>query len=227
MRNFRFLILLALLAAGGCAPEKPDSGVKAPAGPVKPPAPIAAIHEIDIGDAETSIFIEGRLSEDAAAAAGIAAEDMETPKGDLVLTTITVTGAPPAALPVTFTLRSRRDFPGRPVAVRARVLRETGKGGEKEELLAFGDVLGGDASLRKQAGGELPPQRVNTVDAIAGLAELPDTMLLVAEADLLLLAEGTPEHLVDYQTAEAPSGDRITILSNPVRIHFESAADPS
>ena len=66
------------------------------------------------------------------------------------------------------------------------------------------------------------------IDVLGDLQEVPETMLVVVEAQAMLLPEETDVRALDPANTTAPPADTTKLLSNPVRImRSESAsADP-
>lgn len=221
MWRFIFPVVLLALMLAGCNPGRPSEKEGPVANPLADTGnPAAEIRELDIGDVETSVTISATLADRSAAGGGIQVDAMKTPRGDLVLVTIDVNPPAPPELWVTVKLKSSRDFETRPVAVRGHIFREVESSGEKTDLSTFELVLGKNARMLPQSGqGPLMPceYQVNVLD---GLATTPQTMLVVAEAELLMLPEGTPENLVDPHSATADDGNIATVMSNPIRINF-------
>ncbi len=168
---------------------------------------------IDLGDVDSGIMINGTLAPEAQSDA-VAADYIETMRGTLSMTTITVHPPYPEELSILFELVSTRAFEERPVVVRARAYRdqETPLGEE------YASLMGKDAAtIPVDAAGRLQPRQF-VVDALEGLDAIPETMLLHVQADAWLMEAGTVEELIDPRTATSP--ERVTLLSNPVRINF-------
>ncbi|MCK5642982.1 MAG: hypothetical protein KAJ19_19400, partial [Gammaproteobacteria bacterium] len=66
--------------------------------------------------------------------------------------------------------------------------------------------------------------RVFRIDLLADLEELPTTMLVIAEAEALLMPAGTDAAKLDPRTAETDESNTATLFSNPIRVNFETEA---
>ena len=117
------------------------------------------------------------------------------------------------ALSVMFVIVSTRDFVERPVVMRTRTYRDDAVIGDEQ-----GYVLGKNAKLRPETDPAAAPPRMFVVNALEGLTEIPDTLLLHARADAWLMPVGTDEETLNPLTDTAP--DRVPLMSNPVRINF-------
>ncbi|HNR30199.1 MAG TPA: hypothetical protein PKI11_04875 [Candidatus Hydrogenedentes bacterium] len=220
MAALRFLTLsilpVALLQACGNKPVTPP-----------PPAPpvedvVVAPREMDIGDAESAIAIEGRLAP--GSAPNVTVDNLEGRNKVVVMSTITVRPPAPAELWIEYTVSSTIGFPSRPVALRCTAMRAIGE--EETPLARFGTVLGKDAHLPETMAQPGGPPRSFRVNALEGLDEPPESMLLHTTGELLLLPPGTDVDAVDAETAAAlPNDTSSAIQTNPVRVVFEGAAE--
>jgi hypothetical protein len=209
---------LALIGCGGRDAEKdPTMAADARAGgQLSSDMALPATPPIDLGDVDSGITIRGELAPGGASPT-VSAEYVETQRGTLSMASITVQEPFPESLPVSFTLHSQRPFEERPVVVRVNAFRDDEKITEKSAAW----VMGKDArSGAVGADGKVIPRRF-TVDVLAGLEEIPETMLIHARANAWLMEEGTPEELLNPETAESP--DQVPLMSNPVRINFKKA----
>jgi len=199
------------------APATIPEAAPAEASPVpEPPPPAPRPEPLDIGDVDSGIFIHGLLAPESASDT-VTADYIETLRGTLSLTTITVKEPFPDQLLVRFELKARRNFPGRPVVIRARAYR-----GESEVVGAeYACVLGSDAQIPKGGPNQEPFTHAYTVNVLEGLAAIPDTLLVHGQADAWLMPEGTSETLVDPKSATSP--DQVPLVGNPVRINFVKA----
>ena len=85
---------------------------------------------------------------------------------------------------------------------------------ENDAIGAFEGVFGADATKK--------PVEFS-LDALAGLAAAPATMLVHAQAEVILLPAGTDLATVDAKTAAGTSATTGTVLSNPIRVNFAPA----
>ena len=196
-------------------PEPPTPAEAAPV-PEPPPPPAPKPEPLDIGDVDSGIFIHGLLAPESASDT-VTADYIETLRGTLSLTTITVKEPFPDQLLVRFELKARRNFPGRPVVIRARAYR-----GKSEVIGAeYACVLGSDAQVPARGPNQEPFTHAYTVNVLEGLEAIPDTLLVHGQADAWLMPEGTSETLVDPKSATSP--DQVPLVGNPVRINFVKA----
>ncbi len=213
-----FMVCVALLSA--CSGR--DDGDREPPAPqadsrVVFPPPTGAVPErppIDLGDVDSGIFIVGTLAP-ASKADSISEEYIETQRNTVSMAVITVRPPFPERLLIRFELTATRAFEERAVVVRARALRDDDTLPDKE----YAYVMGKDANRTPVDNAGVSHPRVFDVDALEGLDAVPETMLVHARADAWLMDGVTPEELLDPRMAS--SSERVTLLSNPVRINFE------
>lgn len=187
-------------------------------GETPPPAePAKERPPLDIGDVDSGIFLRGVLAPEAESPT-VTAEYIETVRGTLSMTTITVKEPFPEKLMVRFELTARRNFEERPVVIRARAYR-----GDNEVIgEEFACVMGAEAMDKPQEDGQTPVSRGFSVNVLDGLTAVPDTLLVHGRADAWLMTEGTSEMLIDPKVADSP--DKVALMGNPVRINFVKAA---
>ena len=169
---------------------------------------------IDPGDVDSGIFINAKLMPESESDT-VSAEYIETMRGTLSMAIITVKPPFSDTLLVEFEISPNRDFAERPVVMRVQAYRDDKTLLGEEQ----GYVLGENATQHKQneKGGGTP--RIFVVDALEGLTETPETVLVYAKANAWLMPTGTDETGLEPLTASSP--DRVAIMSNPVRINFE------
>lgn len=221
MRARCFMLILCILVCVACGKSpKSDSADPQPI-PAAPhraaPAPAASLQRapIDLGDVDSGISISGRLAP-LVPASGIREETVETKRGKLAMCTIHVSPPFRDELAVRFEVTASRAFAERPVVLRVRVFRD-----ETPVTEEFSFVLGRDANLPPVDSSGMPSPRAFVVNALSGLDAPPASLLLHARATAWLMEAGTPEELLNPSTAS--SDERVAIMSNPVRIHFEQA----
>lgn len=209
--------------APGAVPSAPETPAVPYASPQQEGAPpeappvVTEAPPVDLGDVDSGIFLRGLLAPEAASAT-CTAEYVETMRGNLSLTTITVKEPFPEQLPIRFEFSAKRDFPDTPVVIRARAYR-----GENEPMgEEYACVLGSNARGLPAAEGAEPLQYAFTVNVLEGLETIPDTMLVFGRADAWLMPKGTVETLLDPKTADSPH--TVALMGNPVRINFVRAA---
>lgn len=201
--GYRIVFVALVLAAVGCQPDLRPEPPPTPEASLFP-TPTEAAHVVDIGDVEAGVRLEGILAE-RSQASNVEEERFETRKGDLMSTTITVRPPFPESLWLTFRVNASRGFRTAPVALRAKILVE------EEERGGFTAVLDAEAARSVYE---------KTVDVLAGLEGPPETMLAYAQAEAVLLPEGTEAAMVAPATATGPPERCATITGNPVRINF-------
>jgi hypothetical protein len=215
MRWMYFPALFAALFFTGCEVRRPPESQEAqPATPVVVGTP-SMVHIADIGDVEASIRIEGFMAEPDIPA-GVTVDSLETPRQTLSLCTIEVSGSATGALWLTFQVVPGRFFDGQPLAVRGAVLREQGMPAEPAESIHEFQALfaqSGDQS-------SFPEPLVFRVNALEGLDTRPETMLLHATMEVLLLPKETDTATVDPATVSTDPNRTSNMLSNPIRINF-------
>lgn len=235
MKRRVIVFLACIVLVSACS--NPDAGkpAEAPAAPDQPAVPYASQTPgetpppaetppekppIDIGDVDSGVFLRGVL-DPASESPTVTVEYIETVRGTLSLTTITVKEPFPERLLVRFELNARRNFEENPVVVRARAYR-----GDNEVIgEEFACVLGSDAMDKPSEDGQPPVRRGYSVNVLDGLSSIPDTMLVHGRADAWLMPKGTSEMLIDPKVADSP--DKVALMGNPVRINFvKTAAAP-
>lgn len=209
--GIRTLALALLCALISCSPapsqsgkeaadKTPSSGIPA-ANKDKPPA-------FNIGDVEATLRLDAKVAE-ASKSPTISVEELVNMRKELDMVTVTVKPPAPSQFSITFSLKATEDFAKTPVAFRAKILRD------KDVIDSFEAFVGADA--RKK-----PFER--TVDVLSGLAVIPDTMLIHAQTEAILLPPDTTPESVDLRTVTGDAESVGTIPSNPVRIDFEKGA---
>jgi hypothetical protein len=209
MRILQGLTLVALImAVSGCnpAPPKREGGASdfAASGASGPPlAPKA----MDVGDAETALRLEATIG-DKSRGPSVKVDETRDTLSRLVMTTADVAPPVPKELWASFKLTSSTAFKERPVVVRTKVFRDNTKIDE------FAVVLGADATSKPF---------VQSLDVLSGLPAAPASLLVHAQADVILMQAGTDPATVDPKTAAAAADTTGAVLSNPVRINFATA----
>ncbi len=213
--------LCLLLALGACSP-KPASQ---PATPYNPLAPglsdNAAILNtgIDLGDVEATTQFEARLAE-RSQAANVEANEVENMLNKLTLATITLREPFPESLWLALSIDPKEDYSERPLVLRSAVSRD------KEVFERFGTVLGENTALPRNKEKTTKWPTTFEVDALKGLEEIPETLLVHAIARAELTDQGTDESTLDPASPAPKDITFATISSNPVRINFERAQQP-
>lgn len=235
MKTRRIVFLACIVLVSACSKPDANKSTETPAAPDKPAVPYAAQAPgetappaeatpekppIDIGDVDSGVFLRGVL-DPASESPTVTAEYIETVRGTLSLTTITVKEPFPEKLLVRFELNARRNFEETPVVVRARAYRGDNEAVGEE----YACVLGSEAMDKAAEKGQPPVRRGYSLNVLDGLSAIPDTMLVHGRADAWLMPRGTSEMLIDPKVAESP--DKVALIGNPVRINFvKTAAAP-
>ena len=229
--KFMALMIAAGFVLAGCGGQEsaaPTSSAE-PAEPAatstEPAVPVAGPRELNIGDIEAEVKFEVRLDADVAPA-GVTSEELSSQKQKLNLVTVTVEGARPAELWLRIDLSTQLEFPERPVAARGRLIREV-EAGVKETLFTFETIFDDNASARRRReGGDFPPQNFRA-EVMQGLSEMPETMLLYGEMDVVIMPKGTDPATLDPATARHTPESEGLLLSNPVRINYVPGSAPA
>ncbi len=223
MKAMTCVVLICALVLSACSGQRDeDREPRVPEAlvPSADPAadPVLERPPIDLGDVDSGIMILGMLAPESDFA-NVEVDYLETQRGRLSMSIITVKPPFPESFHVRFEMASTRDFIERPVVVRVHAYRaEEERLGEEHAY-----VMGRTASASgAEAAGVMTP-RAFTVNALEGLESIPDTLLVYAEADAWLMATGTDEEVLDPRVAT--SDERVSLFSNPVRINFERGDD--
>jgi hypothetical protein len=206
LRNIVIAAFAVAVASCNPAPSRNEAGSASPEGSGSS-MPVVAKKTFDLGDAETSLRLEAKVGA-ASANPSVKVDDTLDFRKKLVMTTADVTPPAPKEFWVTFILQSSSAFKEAPVVVRGKILRDD------SEIGAFATVLGADA---------MKTPFKQDVDALAGLAAAPNTMLVHAEAEVILLPEGTDPATVDPKTAPGTPDTTGSVLSTPMRVNFGGA----
>lgn len=197
--------VLAFALAAGCFPPEPAAppetgGLESGPGDALPPPP-----DLDVGTVEATLFIEAKAAPEADEA-GLRQETLPGMRSSVSLATVEVDPPHPARLPIAFQLRGTQAYP-RVVLLRGFIYRD------EEPIAPYEMLLGGGIPIYAYSEPVL-------LDVLEGLDAPPESMLIVAKADVLLLPPDTDPAEVDFAGAEVHADDEGFIMSNPVRIHF-------
>jgi hypothetical protein len=209
-----FAVCLALTACGGSAPQEASPvGTASPATTSEPDRELFDPVD-DLGDLEQGIDTEVRIPE-ADRPEGAAVRQLEDFRNNITMATVDLSEPFPTSLVATVQVKPSRSFPDPPAVVRVRIKRD-------DEVLATHEAVVG----RMATGSEKAKELTWQVDVLAGLETMPETMLVVAETDLLLMPLGTVEETIDPATADVAATRKTMKPSNPLRINF-NAGDAS
>ena len=217
------LCLIGLLGAVGCRLQtnRPDDEEPPMADPEGPPAYVEPQKALTIGDVEAVVHITGVISRDSVTER-FNIQELKKPSMEISLVRAEAYLPHPKQLWVEFTLSDTAGYRERPVVLRGNIVRQNDDG-EKVPLEQIASILGlmeqlEDVDVAKNS------QRVFKVDVLADLEAVPETMLVSAEVEALLMPEDTEVKTLDPLTAEAPEYDRAMLFSNPIRINFKNEA---
>ncbi|MCX5758827.1 MAG: hypothetical protein NTU83_10055 [Candidatus Hydrogenedentes bacterium] len=202
LRHITTLLLTVGLAA---------CGVKTPV-PVRTPPPADASQaklkevtpSLDIGDIEASVRVVPVLASQSVGP-NVKVDEMKNRQENVLMTTVGVAAPFPAQLQVTFRFECIRAIERVPVAMRVKVFRD------KEPIATF--ALFFDPAW-------LSTPHEQTLDVLTGLSSVPPTLLIHAEAELVMLPPGTDTAKVDPNTATGPSDMTGVVIGSPMRINF-------
>ena len=159
-------------------------------------------HVIDVGDMEVSLRLQLRLIPEMIPQN--VTEDFLKDNDILRLDTVSIHSPAPNKLLAKCTLE-----PVRPVsaaaAVRVTILRDN------VELAKFGYVI--ETSGLQEA-------LQHEVDVLSDLSSLPESLLVMAQAEIILLPDGMDTALLDPLTVTAAPENLGSLLSNPMRINI-------
>ncbi len=197
------LAAAVLVSMTACSPPPPSSSDPGTGTP--PPPPPVAETVIGLGDVETSMTFKAVL-DPASNADNVRSHELMSMRKDLAMVEVTVSRPFSEHLWLHLSIaKNTVGFRGNPVVVRGGVFIDEVK------VKAFG------------YGFTNPPEPGHweeRLDVLAGLEDIPKTMLVHAEAELILLNKGDPIP-EDVQAVESGPDNTATIYSNPVRIDFK------
>lgn len=211
-RFFLFLAVASVLVAcgGSQKPASPTGG--APAVSTTGGSESAVIPAVvDLGDLEQGVVIQATIA-DADRPANADVQELVDMRENVSLATVNLSEPFPEELWVTVQVRAYRNFSEAPAALRIHVKRDD------TTLATYGTVIG-----RLATGSEKRKEMTWRVNVLEGLEEMPDTTLIVAETELLLMPLGTVEETVDPMTADTDPIRKTKKPSNPLRLNFETA----
>ena len=173
---------------------------------------------VDISNVEFAVHIKGTL-DNRSKAPNITCDEMVNARYLVDFATITVHPPYPEQLWVMFDVSSTENFAETPIVLRTLVKMDN------EEVDSFLTTLGSDARTRLVE---------NSMDVMSKLDGMPDSVLIYAQAEALLLPEGTDLASIDPETVTVPRASTGAVISNPIKIKFvtedaaaEEAEQPS
>jgi len=203
MKNALFVLVVLLAASLCCSCGQKES--RPPVVPEPASTPDIPSQGIDIGKVEYSLILDTVLA-DKSHSPNITNHEMTNPRYRLDLVTLDV--APP--YPETLWLTLRQSFAQKlestPVVFRAVISRDN------TPIALFNFLIDPDAPLTPYE---------YTFNAFEGLSSLPETMLISAQAEIIILPAGTDPAQIDVDTYEGTPEVTGAVLSNPVRINLK------
>lgn len=198
------------------SPSVPNSEILP--GPKSTATSVAADKEkAEVGDVEAKVDLELTMEGESTLSQSV--EELRNAKKKLNFLTISASGPRPAEVWIKIDLKTVDSFATRPSVVRGKVYREITKG-NREELFSFQTVLDGFAAknYRKEGGTYYPIEF--RAEILHGLAALPESMLIFAEAEVFMSPTGTDPAMIDPATYTTGPEDTGHLLSNPVRFNY-------
>ncbi len=193
-----------------CACE-PRVQVPPPDTTAKPVDPVAAL-PINIGDVEAQVHFFCDVPESLDAVDNITVDRKKTRRYDLGMITIDMYPPYPTSLPVTISVEKKlppkEDFV---LILRGALKRDA------QPIHAYQLVM--TKASEKTT-------KVAEFDVLAGLTPIPETTLVIAETDAVLLPPGTDLSVLDVATVQGTAQTQSVLLSNPIRINFHPAKEP-
>lgn len=166
-----------------------------------------------IGDAETSLKFEIRPDKELLINPNISVQQTEVRTGKLASVTIDIHGPVPERLPLIVSVTSIKSFRNHTGRITGQVKIDG------REFFPVRGSMGENATQTPMLG---------LLDVAARVDSLPETSLIVGEAELVLFRDTDPADVTE-ETPVPIESDRVMIYSNPVRInvHPKAAADDS
>jgi hypothetical protein len=219
MKYVIWTMALLLMLDAGCFPEKKtepaaSASKESTAAPLTSEGPIPPA-KMDIGDVESQVTLQGTLAKESLGAS-VAAQEEKSKKNTMTMCTVTVQPPAPPQLFIAFSLKLPLALQKEPgvVVVRGQIMRDN------QPIQPFSTIFGGNAA-------PVNPIMEIKADALKDIQMPVQTMLLYAQANLILLPEGTDTATIDpAQVPNAPN-HTATIMSNPVRINFAAPGGTS
>lgn len=211
MKPVVFVLLLLLVVGMGCGPSTSSTGPTGNGQNQKPSeqhdelAAPPQESDINLVDVESSLKIEGKLSE-ASQSDNIMEDLMKNPKGFISMNILEVSPPIPTELNLDFSIKQFGTFRKNPIVIRVKVFVE------EKEIASFETIIGGELGRSKEEW---------TYNVFEGFDELPDSILVRSEAKAILLPEGTPYLTVDMKNVVAVTENTALIYGNPIRINLK------
>lgn len=207
-------VLLTVLLAGcpgSCRVRTapPNAPIDRPASPgAQSKTAMTTEQPVDVGDAEAALRLTLTLPEEPNLP-NVTVEELRNTRNDLDMVTLTVPPPHPQPFNIQIGLTSTKAFPETPLAVRITVSRD-------------GSVI--DTQSVVMAGDAVKKPFNSQFNALAGRDAIPDTMLLSAQAEIVMLPAGTDPAAVDPASVAGTPETTGSLLGNPVRINFVQQA---
>ncbi len=202
------VVVLATFALSCSEPANKRSGTDSEnRKPWDAPKPLPAPKPpMDVGDIESMLTLYATI-DDQSKSPAVAVNEMVDVRGKVDMVTLDVTPPAPQELWVAIKVSSKSAFNEGPVVLHCKVMRDN------DTIQTFDCVGGRDPVLNPDG---------CKVNVLSGLPSAPATMLVHAEAEVILLPAGTDPGTIN--PAEVKGGPDTTgvVLSNPVRINLKS-----
>ena len=202
-----FLMVSCLMFVCACERE-----VKVPPPQKSAEADASSSLPINIGDVEALVYLYCDVPENLGDAENIDVERKNTRRYDLGMLTIDLYPPYPTSIPVRLWLEDKLRKQSVVVVLRGNILRDN----EPIQPVQF--------LLSKNSGHEAD---ITQADPLANLDTVPETMLVHAAVDAVLLPETTDLSTVDIATVQGTSETQSVLLSNPIRINFHPPKEGS
>ncbi|MFO7776675.1 MAG: hypothetical protein R6W89_12840, partial [Candidatus Hydrogenedentota bacterium] len=213
--NIRVLFCLTavLVLTGwlvGCEPPAPADPQEAEYEELEAPAEeaeTAGAPTLDVGDVEAQVWVEGSVDPELDDP-GVHAQAIVDRRQRRNMVRIQLEPPYPEELWLQYQTSCERNFADTPAVIRGSFVRDV----DGAELGRLAGVFGEDG---------VNTQYTARIDALEGLEEIPESILITFEGESLLLPEGVDEDEVDPEEAETSSGRQSNfVYCNPVRVIF-------
>ena len=196
----------ALLA---CSPGGTPTSTPTPEPTPEAVASIIPGATFTIGDVETSLVFTILATDDLKNEPNVEVEEVENFRKRIVKSTVTITGDPPAQLPLLLVVSSRKNYEEHVVQVRGH-LELDGR-----EIRPLSGVFAKDA---------MDTPIVGVIDIRNHLDAVPETFLVTASAEIVLFRD-TDISAVTVETPVPEDAERVTIYSNTLRVNIVSPSN--
>lgn len=196
-----------VVLVGGCGRE-----ITVPPPKEVIPAAVAAPLPINIGDVEAQVRLYCDVEENLGEAENIDVDRKTSRKYDVGMITIDLYPPYPDSIPVKMWIKN--ELPKRDVVV---VLRGSLKR-EDQPIQPIHYIVTKDTTDTTDLG---------TVDSLENVGPLPETMLVHATVEAVLLPATTDLNSIDVENVQGSADTQSVLISNPIRINFHPAKEGS